>query len=143
MKQAARLFTEERGQGSVEVVLTLLFFLILLAAIIDAAWYWWGHLNAAIAVHDGVAAVARRGGSLEGGMAMVERRLTTALDPTRAEILLEGTAIEVDTVQRVVRGRIDARWTGLFFPLHPRIRAASVQRLENFYPGQPPTWPWE
>ncbi len=143
MKRAARLFTEERGQTSVEVVLTLLFFLALLAAIIDAAWYWWGHLNAAIAIHDGVAAAARRGGNLDAGIETVEQRLTAALDPARAEILLKGTTIEIDTVRRVVRGRIDARWTGLFFPLHPAVRAASVQRLENFYPGQPPTWPWE
>lgn len=136
----------EEGQASVEIVLTVLFYLGVILVFVELVWYWWGHLMVAAALNDGVAAIGRAG-SVDAGLEEMRRLVYAALDRRHAALIMQNVEFRIDRVQRLVYGRVDVRWPPLLFPLPapmwPPIRAASVQRLEGFYPGQPPSWPWE
>lgn len=136
----------EEGQAEVEFVLTILLFLATILAFVELTWYWWGHLTVAVALHDGVATVGRTG-SVDAGVEEMRRLVYAALDERRADSVMAHTVFQVNEVQRMASGRVDAPWVPLLFPLpeslRPFVRASSTQRLEGFYPGQPPYWPWE
>ena len=141
-----RSWGQEEGQAEVEVALTLLFFLATILVFVELVWLWWGQLTAAVALHDGVAAAGRTG-DVYAGQGEMRRLVYAALDERRADALVDNAVLQVSGWQRMVSGRIDVPWPPLLFPLpsdmRPRIRATSIQRLEGFYPGQPPYYPWE
>jgi hypothetical protein len=135
-----RFHRDERGQDMLEWVIGLPLFLLLCGAIAFYAWLWWNQTTAAIAIHDGTYLAAQRGGSFGAGMGRTRQLLGAALGAASGDYQV---SIAEDPATRSMIGHIENNGV-LRIPflgsMPLRIRAASWQRLEQFYGGPPQGW---